>query len=314
MKKKLAKTIISFLLLWNVALFSQNEQLIIGRTTGVLTINKNKKIRTFGFTKSLAAQVTLPGCAINAKVGDSIHLDFWNISQGNPVSLYCKKIDFVQKDKNGEILIKNESIHHMEHGYYSFLAKKAGTYLYYSPENYPFNLQAGMFGVIIIKPDNNNLQSQILTKEVLWCSHEIDSKWHTDSLMGTEYDSSNNPILIPKYTPNFFCINGQKIENIKGLLDKNNTSKSILLRLVNAGLYDHTIQFPTKVILKIKDDIDSFSITKLKYNKVTLAAGETLELLVNLKDTTTRENIIFQFIEPKSKKVSFKTTIPILYN
>lgn len=314
MKKRFDKPITCVLLLWTIALLSQNEQLIIGRTTGTLSINKKKSFRTFGFTKSLSEQVKLPGCTINGKVGDSIHLDFWNISQGNPVSLYCKEIEFIQNDKNHETLIKQEPIHHMEHGYYSFVAQKAGTYLYYSPENYPFNLQAGMFGVIIIKPQNTDVKSQTFAEELLWCSHEIDSKWHTDTLMGAEYDPSNKPIPIPKYTPNFFCINGQKVNTIKGLVSKNSTTKPILLRLVNSGLYVHTIQFPAKVKLEVNNDIDSIYKTKIKDNTVTLATGETLELLVSLEDFTTKERIVYQFIEPKTKKISFETTIPILYN
>ncbi|SHI84320.1 multicopper oxidase domain-containing protein [Flavobacterium terrae] len=314
MKNKLNKVVFLFLLLWSIVLFSQNEQLIIGRTTGTLSINNKKSIRTFGFVKSLSGQVKLPGCTINGKVGDSIHLDFWNISQGNPVSLHCKEIDFVQKDINQEVVLKNEPIHHMEHGYYSFIAKKPGTYLYYSPENYPFNLQAGMFGIMIIKPQSIDLQFKKTIDELLWCSHEIDTKWHTDSLMGTDYNPSNKPISIPDYLPDIFCVNGENINNLKGLQSKKNKEKTILLRLVNAGLYIHVINFPAKVKLEVNNDIGSIYKIKIKDNIVSLATGETIELLVNLEDVTAKERMIYQFIEPKTKKPAFKTTIPILYN
>ncbi len=313
MKKLFTILVFYIFLLWITPLFSQKEQLIIGRTTGILFLNNKKSIRTFGFTNSLSGQVTLPGHIISAKVGDSVHLDFWNISQGNPVSLYCKEIDFLQRDSNHEIMVKKEPVHHMEHGYYSFLAKKTGTYLYYSPENYPFHLQAGMFGLIIIKSPNTYSQSVTSMEEVLWCSHEIDTEWHTDDLMGTEYNPSNKPIIIPRYAPNYFCVNGKNSKKVKGLLDRNSNHKTILLRLVNAGLYLHSVQFPSKVKLQINNGIDSNFNQKIKENKIVIASGETIELLVNLEDVNAKEKIFYQFIEPETQKECFRAEIPVLY-
>lgn len=300
-------------LFWTTVSYSQKEQLIIGRTTGTLSISPKKNIRTFGFTHSLSGPVTLPGHTITAKVGDSIHIDFWNISQGNPVSLYCKEINFIQRNRDREILSKKEPVHHMEHGYYSFVATKPGTYLYYSPENYPFHLQAGMFGLIIITPENTDAVADTSFPELRWCSHEIDTKWHTNMLMGTEYDPTNQPIPIPKYVPEYFCINGQKASNIKGVISKKDTSKTILLRLANAGLYTHTIQFPVKVILEIKNHNINDISNKIQQNKITIASGETIEIVVNLEATTPKETITYQFIEPTTQKEYATTTIPIWY-
>lgn len=295
-------------------LFSQKEQLIIGRTTGTVSLNKNKSIRTFGFTSSLSGQVTLPGYTITTRVGDSINIDFWNISQGNPVSLYCKEIDFVQRDSNKEISKIKEPIHHMEHGFYSFTATKQGTYLYYSPENYPFNFQAGMFGLIIISEPKKVANTVEAFEEVIWCSHEIDTKWHTDALMGTEYDSSNKPVLIPEYSPNYFCINGQNSTKIKGLHSRTNAKKTTLLRLANAGLYNHTIHFPPKAVLQVKFATDSNFKNKVTENKVNIASGECIELLVSLEEVTANEKITYQFIDPITKKNFFKASIPVFYN
>lgn len=314
MKKLFTILVFYIFLLWITPLFSQKELLIIGRTTGMLFLNKKKSIRTFGFTNSLSGQVTLPGHIISAKVGDSVHLDFWNISQGNPVSLHCKEIDFLQRDSNHEIMIKKEPVHHMEHGYYSFLAKKSGTYLYYSPENYPFNVQAGMFGLIIISEPKIETSTVELIEETLWCSHEIDTKWHTDALMGTEYDPNNNPIRIPEFMPNYFCINGESITKVKGLCSKASINKTILLRLANAGLYEHIIQFPLEAILQVKFTTDSNSKNKVIENKVAIGSGECIELLVSLTEVTNNAQITYQFTDPITKKNFFKAAIPVFYN
>ncbi|MFH7017531.1 multicopper oxidase domain-containing protein [Flavobacterium sp. FlaQc-47] len=291
--------------------FSQNEKLIIGRTTGKLLIRKNLEIRTFGFTNSLSAQVTFPGSDIQVQQGDSVNIDFWNISQGNPVSLFCKEIEFVQRNKQNEIMKTKEAIHHMEHGFYSFQAKKAGTYLYYSPENYPFNLQAGMFGVIIIRSKQIDSAPQSVA-EVLWCSNEIDTKWHTNAIMGTEYDVDNKPLMLPDYTPNYFLINGKTTNNIKGLQSRDHKKEAVLLRLVNSGLYVHEIQFPMPIKLELISGNET-SVQALSQGKVRLKSGECLELMAFLENTADKEFIVYHFINPLSNKISYEAILPVFY-
>jgi len=312
--KKWIKIILVFSFLFiGTFLFSQNERLIIGRTTGKLAIRKNVEIRTFGFTDSLSGQVTLPGSDIDVKVGDSVNIDFWNISQGNPVSLYCKEIEFLQQNKENEVLKKKEPVHHMEHGFYSFRAKKAGTFLYYSPENYPFNLQAGMFGVIIIRTkENDSLHAKPLS-EILWCSYEIDTKWHKDDIMGTEYDVSNKPIILPDYKPKYFLINGEMAIKNKGLQLLEHKKETVLLRLVNSGLYLHEIQFPSGVKLQLISGNDTNIIALSNGYKVQLHPGECFELLTFLENVGEKEQVSYQFTDPISKKVCYKANIPIFY-
>ncbi|TGD57880.1 multicopper oxidase domain-containing protein [Flavobacterium humi] len=304
--------VFSFLLA-STLLFSQKEQLIIGRTTGKLAIKNNLEIRTFGFTNSLSGQVALPGSAIDLKEGDSLAIDFWNISQGNPVSLYCKGIDFQQRNKEKEIMAKNEPVHHMEHGFYSFWAKKAGTYLYYSPENYPFNLQAGMFGTIIIRAKEEDTLVVRPSNEALWCSYEIDTQWHTDTLMGTEYDSENKPVAFPKYQPGYFLINGKMALKTKGLQSFAHKKEKILLRLVNAGLYLHEVDFPPGATVQLIHTKDSRAIGSDKGYTVALHPGECLEMLLFLDKTTEKDRIVYHFIDPVSKKEHHRAAIPVLY-
>ncbi|MEP6929515.1 MAG: multicopper oxidase domain-containing protein, partial [Flavobacterium sp.] len=290
-------------------LFSQNERLIIGRTTGKLSIGKKLPIRTFGFTNSLSGQVTLPGSDINVKAGDSVHIDFWNISQGNPVSLYCREIDFEQRNTENEVLTKKEPVHHMVHGFYSFQAQKTGTYLYYSPENYPFNLQAGMFGVIIVSPEGKDSEAE----EKLWCSFEIDTKWHTDAIMGTAYDDSNKPVILPDYKPDYFLINGQTAPKTKGLQSLQNKKGTVLLRLVNAGLYLHEIQFPAKAELQLIFGKTASLVPLSEGCLVKLHPGECLELLVSMQQVTDKEKINYHFIDPILSQVHYSASIPVFY-
>lgn len=312
--KKWSRIILMFSFLFGTTfLFSQNERLIIGRTTGKLAIGKNLQLRTFGFTKTLSGQVTLPGVEIDVKTGDSVNIDFWNISQGNPVSLYCKEIEFEQWNKEKELVKIKEPIHHMEHGFYSFRAQKPGTYLYYSPENYPFNLQAGMFGVIIIRPKVNDLEAIKPPAEVLWCSFEIDTKWHTDVIMGTEYDVSNKPVILPNYKPDYFLINGSAIRDNKGLQALDRKTEAVVLRLVNAGSYLHEIRFPSGTKLELITGKETSIIASAAGYKIVLNPGECLELHAFLENVGDKEFITYQFTDPVSKTVSYQAAIPVFY-
>lgn len=313
MKKRNKITLIFSFLFVSTFLFSQNERLIIGRTTGKLLIEKKAPIRTFGFTNSLSGQVTLPGSEIDMKVRDSINIDFWNISQGNPVSLYCRDIEFVQRTAENEVMTKKEPVHHMEHGFYSFVAQKAGTYLYYSPENYPFNLQAGMFGVIIIRPKETDVLPAKALAEVLWCSTEIDPKWHTDAIMGTAYDTSNKPVVLPDYKPQYFLINGQIANKNKGLQVLANKKEAVLLRLINAGLYRNDIQFPSQAKVKLISGNEKNLTTFSGACKVQLPPGECMELEVFLENVSDQEKIGYHFTDPVSKKISYNAGIPVFY-
>jgi FtsP/CotA-like multicopper oxidase with cupredoxin domain len=299
-------------LLTSTLLFSQNERLIIGRTTGKLAVNKNVEIRTFGFSNSLSGQVTLPGTCVDIKEGDTVSVDFWNVSQGSPVSLYCKEIDFLQRNDQKEIVKKNEPIHHMEHGFYSFVGKKPGTYLFYSPENYPFNRQAGMFGTIIIRPKEKDSLFIKPLKEALWCSYEIDTKWHTDAIMGAEHDDVK-PIVLPVYEPNYFLINGKMVPKTNALQSFEHKKETVLLRLVNAGLYVHEIFFPSSTKLELISGNSASIIVLPKAYKVQLYPGECLELLTFLENVGQKEQIVYHFIDSISKKMYHKANIPVFY-
>jgi len=305
--------LVAFLMLTKGVSFAQNEHLLIGRTTGQLAIKKQATVRVFGFSTSLSGQVILPGPCIEAKVGDSIAIDFWNISQGNPVSLTCNAIPFLQYDEESKTLLKKQPIDHMEHGFYYFKAEKSGTYLYYSPENYPFNLQAGLFGTIIIREKEEESKPIKAKKEMLWCSYEMDTKWHTDAIMNVEHSDINKPILLPDYKPNYFLINGKPAKKAAGLQAVANKKDSVLLRIVNAGLYQHEIQFPKEMRVQLVSGKANAISKGTVGHLIQLLPGECLEFLAFLEEVKEKEKLVYRFIEPVSTKIVHKASIPIFY-
>ena len=305
--------LVAFLMLTMATSFAQKEHLLIGRTTGQLAIKKQTTVRVFGFSTSLSGQVTLPGPCIEAMVGDSIAIDFWNISQGNPVSLTCNAIPFLQYDEEAKTLLEKQPIDHMEHGFYAFKAEKSGTYLYYSPENYPFNLQAGLFGTIIIRAKEEDSKPLKAKKEMLWCSYEMDPKWHTDAIMDVEHSDLNKPILLPDYKPNYFLINGKPAKKTTGLQAVANKNEPVLLRMVNAGLYLHEIQFPKNLKVQLVSGKPKAINKTTEGYLIQLLPGECLEFLAFLEAIKEKEKLIYRFIEPTSEKIVYKASIPIFY-
>ncbi|OXA88747.1 copper oxidase [Flavobacterium hercynium] len=307
-----SKPLFSFLL-GNTSLFSQNERLIIGKTTGKLAITKKLAVRTFGFTNSLSGQVTLPGSDIDVEVGDNVSIDLWNISQGNPVSLYCKEIEFQQRTKGNSALKEKALVDHMEHGFYSFQATKAGTYLYYSPENYPFNLQAGMFGLIIVRSKEIDSLYYKPWNEILWCSNEIDTTWHSEDMMRITSDHTGEPINLPDYKPNYFLINGKKAIKNKGLQALEYKKDTVFLRLANSGLYRHEIVFPAEARLQLISGNEINIVNLPRGYKVKLHPGECFELLVFLENVADDEHVVYKFIDTNSNKCCNEANIPVFY-
>ncbi|CAM3903234.1 MULTISPECIES: multicopper oxidase domain-containing protein [Flavobacterium] len=294
-----------------ISLSAQNEKLIIGRTSGKLIVKKNKELRVFGFSNSLSGQVTLPGSLIEVKQGDSVHIDFWNISQGNPVSLYSKGIDFELQNEAHQSIKEKQPIDHMEHGFYTFSTKNRGTYLYYSPENYPFNLQAGMFGVVIIRSKKTDSSSVTKNNELLWCSYEIDTNWHTDAIMDLEHDDINKPIELPDYEPKHFLINGVATKKTRGLQTYVDRSEKIVLRIVNAGLYRNEILFPLETEVGLVFGKTNAIVATSKNKKVLLEAGDCIELSISLAEVNKKDTIIYQYIESKTNQMKHKAKISV---
>ncbi|PHS07294.1 MAG: copper oxidase [Kordia sp.] len=302
------------ILLIHVTTIAQVNKLIIGRTTGIFQVENKESVRVFGFTNTLSGQVTLPGTTIEVMEGDNVTLDFWNISQGDPHEIFIKGIQLKKKDSSP---IKNadNSVHHMEHGYYSFIAKQPGTYVYYCPVNYPFNIQAGMFGVLVIRGHEDHLSStskELNQKELLWCSFEMDPKWHENSLMDVEYGQQLELSELPPYKPQHFFINGKTNEqlNNKEMVVNLDTEQATVLRLVNTGFWKHKIKFPKELKVEVKRG-NALKHNKLSsLNQLTIKPLETFELWITCEKKTNM-NIQFDFINPETNSIENTQYIPV---
>lgn len=292
-----------FLLIFTWA-HGQQQHLIIGRTTGELLL-KGEKIRVFGFTNTLSGQVTLPGTSIEVMTGDSVLIDFWNISQGNPHVIFMDSIPLVRTTSDG-VLAEEQAVYHMDHGYYHFIAPAPGTYLYYCSENFPFNLRAGMFGVMIVRP---KAAPQEEGQEFLWCSFEMDPVWQELALL--EAENTPQPNERPIYQPQHFLLNGKPFKETEPMaLSEGKNNAPILIRLVNAGHWQQEINFPKGLRLQLLDERKTLFKTKHQQQLV-LAPRETCELLLELPLVKKKRRIKYIFRDPETGRMKHRAFLPI---
>ncbi|MFT7157042.1 MAG: hypothetical protein ACI8Q1_002057 [Parvicella sp.] len=230
---------------------------LIARNTGEKILSSNDTIRVFGFATSLGSQPGVPGPTIIANEGDSVHIDVWNVSQGAPHTIHLHGLDVDQE--NDGVPHLSFDIPHMDHGYYHFKAPHAGTYLYHCHVASTIHVQAGMYGLIVIKPsDGSNTTwngGYEFTEEHSYFLSEIDTVWHRDSILLHDHDTSMmiHQLNIPDYHPQYFLINGlsdQQLTN-EGVALNMAVNQIDYVRLANIGYFGVRVIFPTELNARI---------------------------------------------------------------
>jgi FtsP/CotA-like multicopper oxidase with cupredoxin domain len=307
--KKLYLIFLYTLLLFGVE--SQEELLVIGRTTGEIKVN-DQLLPSYGFTNSLSGGVTLPGIELKTIEGDSIILDFWNISQGDPQGFEIEGVELIKRLESGK-LSKEFQVYHMDHGLYHFNAPTSGTYIYYCPERYPFNLQAGMFGLLIVQDKDPN--TKIYDQELSLCSFEIDTAWHNAQLLDAETSAGINPSDTLTYLPQYYLINGVPINDIEPIhFDKKSDLSPIKLRLANAGQFEHIIEIPSQLKASVVFNSKFIVTTEDGSISVVLPPLSSCEVLIYPSKKIKKASILYKYRNLTTNDVDFKSSIPIKFS
>ncbi len=241
--------LIALFICCSLFLNAQTNVFLIGRTLGEKIIANGDTMRVFGFASNLSSHPPIPAPLIEANQGDSVHIDFWNVSQLHHHTIHLHGLDVNQA--NDGVPMLSFDVDHMEHGWYHFKAPHAGTYLYHCHVGSTLHLQAGMYGPVVIRPsDGSNTTwdgGYAFDTETMLFMSEFDTFWHSDSILDHEHDNSavHDSLEIPRYTPDFFAINGlsdQQLEDTVELTSKTNYVN--YFRLVNIGYCSNKVIFP----------------------------------------------------------------------
>lgn len=249
----------AFVCLWMSNGWGQQNisKLLIARNTGKKVLANQDTIRVFGFAETLSQQPGVPGPTLIANQGDSVHIDLWNVSQGAPHTIHLHGLDVDQQ--NDGVPHLSFDVGHMDHGYYHFKAPHAGTYLYHCHVASTIHVQAGMYGLIIIKPtDGSNTTwdgGYAYNKEYSYFLSEIDTTWHRDSVLLHDHDTSHTvkAVRIPKFSPQFFLVNGFSDQQLvsENVVFSSSENEVNYVRLANIGYYGNRVIFPAELNAKI---------------------------------------------------------------
>jgi FtsP/CotA-like multicopper oxidase with cupredoxin domain len=280
------KIITISLLLFSVGTYcAQTNVFLIGRTLGDKIIANGDTLRVFGFAPNLGAHPPIPGPLIEANQGDSVHIDFWNVSQLHHHTIHLHGLD-VNQQNDGVPMLSFE-VDHMEHGFYHFKAPHAGTYLYHCHVGSTIHLQAGMYGPIIIRPsDGSNTTwdgGYAFDTETMMFMSEFDTFWHSDSILDHPHDTTAmlDTLEVPRYNPDNFLINGLSDHQLEDSIELNSKTDFVnYFRLVNIGYCSNRVIFPASLGAQIIDS-DGRPLPSVEMNDtVDIYPGERYGVLV----------------------------------
>lgn len=261
------------------------SQMIIGRNTGTKTLHDGAETRIFGFAELLNAPIDIPGPTLIFNEGDSIEIDFFNVSQGAPHTIHLHGLD-VNQENDGVPALSFE-VHHMDHGYYKFKAPHPGTYIYHCHVVSTIHVQAGMYGVIIIRPANGDEYTtwtggENYDREFLWTATEIDTNWHTDAVL--EHDTLM-PVMIPSiFDPQYFFVNGQSGTQLTDITNFYTAAVNdkVYMRLVNIGYYGVRYIFPSSISARTISSDGRPLPTEVLNDTVEVLPGERYGTIIQL--------------------------------
>ncbi|TNE55928.1 MAG: T9SS type A sorting domain-containing protein [Bacteroidetes bacterium] len=314
--KKYFPFIFTLISCFTTILAQEENFFLIARNKGEKILTTGDTIRTFGFARKLSEQPGVPGPTLVVKEGDSVHIDLLNMSQGAPHTIHLHGLDVDQQ--NDGVPHLSFEIPHMEHGFYHFKAPHPGTYLYHCHVASTIHVQAGMYGLIIVKPSDGSNKTwdggESFVNEHSYFLSEIDTVWHRDSVLLHPYDTSHvmNHIQIPHFDPQFFLINGLSDQQ---LLDSNVVFESSMgqqdfVRLANIGFCGVRVIFPQQLKARIVSSDGRPFETEESSDTIYVYPGERYGVLTK-SSVEFSDQIRFEYLDLNTNQLKNTQVIPV---
>ena len=217
-------------------------------------------------------------------------VDLCNVSQGAPHTIHLHGLD-VNQANDGVGMLSFE-VEHMDHGYYRFKAPHAGTYLYHCHVTSAIHVQAGMYGVIVVRPPNgdplmNWNAGENYDQEWIWTSSEIDTVWHNNLYLNHLHDSLNPmmPVEVPDtYTPQYFMVNGLSDTQLSDPFNYfwAEENAKAYARMSNLGFLGVRYKFPSTMNARTVSSDGRPLATEVNSDTVEILPGERYETFLQL--------------------------------
>ncbi|NRA13026.1 MAG: multicopper oxidase domain-containing protein, partial [Crocinitomicaceae bacterium] len=179
-------------------------------------LHDQNEILLMGFSVNIGGGLNLPSPTLEFVENDSVELNLWNLSQGPPHTIHLHGLDVDQQ--NDGVPMLSWEVEHDDTGSYYFQAPHPGTYLYHCHETSVLHVQAGMYGMVIVRPQSADTltweSGYSFHSERAWLASEIDTNWHNDSIIHHPHDTTATTHLILDYEPQHFLINGKSEQQL----------------------------------------------------------------------------------------------------
>lgn len=297
------KRITSLLFVFFTASLAANAQLteetIISRIAGYQKMYARDSVRVMGFTKALKQKVEMPGPMLEYEEGDSVEITLWNVSQGPPHTIHLHGLDVNQE--NDGVPALSFVVEHMKKGVYRMKVPHPGTYLYHCHVVSPLHVQAGMYGMLVVKPAGNPKMTwkdgYTFHTEYRYLLNEVDRNWHTAELFDHDHNSDSLEHQLPEYNPQYFLINNlSHLQYDSAQLEiKAQTEANTLLRLANIGnLYNQYI-FPEQLNALVISSDGRPLPSPWKGDTLEIFPGERYQVLLQSGDKPLVDSILINY-------------------
>lgn len=246
-------------------------------------LHDGKEILLMGYSVTIGGALKLPSPTLQFKENDSIKLNMWNLSQGPPHTIHLHGLDVNQQ--NDGVPMLSYSIEHDDTGSYYFKAPHPGTYLYHCHETSVMHVQAGMYGMVIVRPQSADTltweNGYSFHSERAWLASEVDTNWHHDSIIHHPHDTTATTHLILDYNPQHFLINGKSEQQLLNNVQLvGSVNEIIYMRLANIGYYGTRFIFPSALNAKAVSSDGRPLPTEFISDTIELLPGERYGVLL----------------------------------
>ena len=244
----------------------------------------NTPTMLMGYTSTMSANIDIPGPTLTYIEGDSVELKLRNMSQGASHTIHLHGLDVDQQ--NDGVPHLSFEVGHNETKSYFFRVPHPGTYLYHCHVTSALHAQAGMYGLLIVKPNTGINETWeggfTYDSEYAWMTSELDLAWHEDSIINHPHDTTTNQVHLPDYNPTYFLVNGRSEQQLTedAIPVIASANEVILLRLANIGYYGNTYHFPMHLNARIISS-DGRPFPSIEYSdSLTVMPGERYQVLL----------------------------------
>ncbi len=314
--KKLLYTIAAFCITGSSMAQMDQEIFLKARMAGTVTMHDSTEISIMYFKEnSILGGPNLPSPTLYMTEGDSVKIDLHNLSQGAPHTVHLHGLDVDQQ--NDGVPHLSFEVWHMEHGQYYFKAPHPGTYIYHCHVVSTVHVQAGMYGMIVVRPSGNQNETwnggYTFDSEQTWLTSEVDPFWHSEEFINTDHDSTMMQFQLPPLNPEYFLINGLS----EGQLVDNSTAINIdkgevrYMHIAAIGNYMNEIVFPEDLNAKIISSDGRPLDPAIDSDTLRLTPGERYGVLLS-PTVDINTNATVSFVDLNTQLVTSTQEIPVL--